>query len=126
MKKITKDGIIHTIKIEPIMTAWVYSDLSIVPGQYKFTVEILCRHGKPSIGGKDVQDWFYLIFDKFLAHSSDNNTEFIEYCNKLARKKKDSVLFVENFDNEYILKTLFAIISNTIDDNCELVSITVE
>lgn len=125
MKKITKDGIIHTIQIVPISVVMVNYDFKIIPMNYNFELEILTQPGvEPTIGQMSPLDWFLRIFESPIIVASENNTpEMIEFCSKLSYRTDDPVLFIEKLDTDYLLNSLFAIISQLLEDGCELISI---
>lgn len=123
MKKATKDGIVHTIRIEPINSIRVHGDKTVFPTQYKFELEILCSDGKPSIANQDPQEWIFSVFNyKLITKAENNNPEFVEFCNNLF-PSPDPILFVKELDSEYILTMLFQIIEHIIDNNCKLINI---
>ena len=120
--KYTKDGFIRTIETLEISYFKLIEE-SLIPSSFKFELEFLTDGKLPSIHGLDINNWFLSMFYAKVITTSDNNTEDIINWVKQFIKNDDPMVFVESYDNVYLLKLLFDIISASNTNNQKLLSI---
>ena len=120
--KYTKDGFIRTIETLEISYFKLIEE-SLIPSSFKFELEFFFFFKLPSIHGLDINNWFLSMFYAKVITTSDNNTEDIINWVKQFIKNDDPMVFVESYDNVYLLKLLFDIISASNTNNQKLLSI---
>lgn len=117
--KYTDQGLIKTVKTEPIHYVW-FDGESITAQSVQFEMEFLHNKDKITISEKEPQGWLFdLLHDKILTAPENNTNKIID----LRPYDPDPIVFVEHFGDEYLLKTLFAIISKLVDNGNKLLSI---
>lgn len=117
--KYTDQGLIKTIKTEPIHYVW-FDGESITSQSVQFEMEFLHIKDKITISEKEPQGWLFdLLYDKILTAPENNTDKLVG----LRPYDPDPIVFVERFGNEYLLETLYNILSDLLDNGNKLISI---
>lgn len=127
--KYTELGLIKSIQTEPISYNWIFTEeenVRLIPTTNIFKFEILTNENhKITMANQELGWWFVSMFQQKYFSLVENNT--VEFFNKVKpiNINESDIIFVEKFDTEYMLKTIYAIVGKLLDEKSKLLSVEI-
>lgn len=126
MLKYTDQGLIKTIKTEPITFIFVFGQGHFSAQNFTFECEILKdAASKITISEMEIEQWFVELFNDKIMTLPENNTEAMHAYFEAMGIRPEKIIFVQEYGSEYLIQLLYNIISKSLDGANKLLSIKI-